>query len=381
MMTLDATTTFTANFGATHYVFGWGMSQKVLEYAMRYGTKICLLTSQGSSGQKIFIQELQHKVKQTGLELHHFPVIQANPDVTDIDLLVKKAAHCNVIIGLGGGSVLDASKALAIIMPSQQSTRAWLQTSSIPDDAKKLPTILVPTTAGTGSELSFGAILSDRKNSFKGGLRGTKLVAEIAIVDPALTLTVPKQLSVETGFDIVTHAVESYLSNNTNPQARMLSLQAISLVTKYLPKVQKDLAHQEARTALAYASSMMGLNLSSVGTCLPHRLQYPIGGHLPHSSHPQGLAWIYPIWIKFIYPHVSQDIQHLFTVLGLPLPIGANEASQIMRQWLERMGLSTQPSEKLEPTKLASEVQGNIRADPLPQPEQYLVRMYEEIFA
>ncbi len=381
MITLDVSTTFTANFGTTHYVFGWGSSQKVLEFAKPYGHKICLLTSQGSSGQKIFIQELRHKAKQAGLELHHFPVVQANPDITGIDLLVKKAAHCNVIIGLGGGSVLDTSKALAVIMPSQQSAREWLQTSNIPDNAAKIPTILLPTTAGTGSELSFGAILSDRQKAFKGGLRGPRLATEVAIVDPALTLTMPKQLTIETGFDIVTHAIESYLSRKTNSQARILSLQAISLVAKYLPVVQHDLTNQEARIALAYASSMMGLNLATVGTCLPHRLQYPIGGHLPHSSHPQGLAWIYPTWIKFIYPYVDQDIQHLFTALSLSKPTDPDEASTLIRDWLGNFSLSTQPSERLEPEQLAGEVQGNISADPLPNAEKYLVRIYQEIFA
>jgi alcohol dehydrogenase class IV len=160
----------------------------------------------------------------------------------------------------------------------------------------------------------------------------------------------------------------------------MLSLQSIALVAKYLPIVQHNLSNHEARTALAYASSMMGLNLSSVGTCLPHRLQYPIGGHLPQSSHPQGLAWIYPTWIKYVYPHVSQDIQHLFKTLGLSIPTHANEAREGMRNWLDQLGLSTQPSQHLEPEQLASEVQGNISADPLPHPEQHLISLYKEIF-
>jgi alcohol dehydrogenase class IV len=380
-MILDATITFTANFGATHFVFGWGTSQKLLDFAKGYGHNICLLTSQGASGQKAFIQELQLQAKAAGLELHHFPTIRANPDVTDIDALSKKASTCEVIVGLGGGSVLDAAKALAVVAPSQKSARDWLDLGSIPEDTAKLPTILLPTTAGTGSELSFGAILSNRQKTFKGGLRGPRLATEVAIVDPALTLTMPKQLTVETGFDIVTHAIESYLSRKTNSQSRLLSLQSIALVTKYLPIVQHDLSNPKARTALAYASSMMGLNLASVGTCLPHRLQYPIGGHLPQSSHPQGLAWIYPTWIKYIYPHASQDIKHLFKVLELSIPTNANEAREGMQNWLNQLGLSTQPSQHLESEQLANEVQGDISADPLPHPERQLINIYKEIFA
>ena len=124
----------------------------------------------------------------------------------------------------------------------------------------------------------------------------------------------------------------------------------------------------------------MGLNLANVGTCLPHRLQYPIGGVMPESSHAQGLGWIYPTWIKHVYPHAAEDVADLMCLLGLPRPADAREASDGMRGWLESLGLSTRPPRQLDPAMLADRVTGNLAADPIPEPESVLEALYAEVF-
>jgi alcohol dehydrogenase class IV len=368
-------------FGRTRFVFGWGRSPELVSLASDLGTHVLFVTSETASGQANVINDLRSQLESRGCSTVHFAGVQPDPDVTTLERVLPEARKCDVIVGIGGGSVLDAGKGLAVAAMSDLSPSAWLHRGTVGDDSPRKPLVLVPTTAGTGSELSFGAILSDRSRQFKGGLRGPRLAPDVALVDPALTVTAPPKLTAETGFDIVTHAFESFVSRKATSQSRMLSVQAVHLVRQNLHRAVTDPNDRSARTCLSYAASAMGLNLASVGTCLPHRLQYPIGGVLPETSHPQGLSWIYPTWIRHVYPHVADDVSDLMGILGLSRPTDAQDASNAIRDWLENLGLATRPSCQLDPAMLAGRVTGNLASDPIPEPESVLETLYAELFA
>lgn len=367
-------------FGHTRFVFGWGRSPELVSAACGFGNRVLLVTSRSASGQTNIIDDFRSQFESRGRRVVHFAGVEPDPDVAMLQRALPDAQACDVIVGIGGGSVLDAAKGLAVAAMSDLKPSEWLRRGTVGDESPRKPLILVPTTAGTGSELSFGAILSDQSRQFKGGLRGSRLAPDVALVDPALTVTAPPKLTAETGFDIVTHAFESFVSRKATSQSRMLSAQAVHLVQHSLSRALTDPTDREARTCLSYAASSMGLNLASVGTCLPHRLQYPIAGVMPESSHPQGLGWIYPTWIKHVYPHAAEDVADLMCLLGLPRPADAREASDGMRGWLESLGLSTRPPRQLDPAMLADRVTGNLAADPIPEPESVLEALYAEVF-
>jgi alcohol dehydrogenase class IV len=174
--------------------------------------------------------------------------------------------------------------------------------------------VAVPTTAGTGSELSRGAILSDHERKFKGGLRGNGLFPAVALVDPELSLLMPDSLARLTGFDVLCHAVETYFSRQSHAMLHSLSLGAVAVVRDCLMRPVTGLSERARVTQVAYASSMMGVNLGNATTCLPHRMQYAIGA-LTDTSHPEGLAALYPEWFAAVVKADPDKARRLLAVL------------------------------------------------------------------
>lgn len=166
-----------------------------------------------------------------------------------------------------------------------------------------------------------------------------QLLFEIYIeVYAVLTWSMPEKLTMETGFDALAHAIESYLSRKANLHSEQLSLQAIRLIGANLPKLKQDLSDREAREKMSYASMLMGMNLYNVGNCLPHRMQYPIGA-ATGTSHAMGLAALYPAWIKAEYKVYQGKVMDVFRCLLNRTPRSAQEAEELMANFLMELGL------------------------------------------
>jgi len=254
----------------------------------------------------------------------------------------------------------------------------------LPAPEETLPILCIPTTAGTGSETSMGAIISDTEETVKKGLRGKYLLPTYALVDPSLTLSVPEKITAETGFDIMTHAIETFVSKKANAITKLYSIEAIKVVLKWLPIVIKDLSNQSARTELSHASMLMGYNLMHAGTCLPHRLQYPLGAHTD-CSHPIGLAALYPSWCAHASTFAQEKfdlIAELFEDAGYEVigAKGAEVVDQYMTQFLARIGLTVKISDLgLEESKLLElpdEISGSMAADPSDSTRESLLKIY-----
>lgn len=366
--------------GATQYVFGWGSASQVARLASDRGDGTLIATSPGAAARTALIGELQAQL-HGGVRV--FDQIQPNPDVDHIDRAAEVAADAQLIVGIGGGSVMDAAKALAVVAASPLGAAEWLELGRVPDETPRKNLILVPTTAGTGSELSHGAILSDPTRDFKGGLRGARLAPDVAVVDPALSVTAPGELTARTAFDITCHAFESFVSKRSNSAARMLALDALDLVSRSAARAVASPADRDARSDLSYASSLMGLNLASVGTCLPHRLQYAFGGVDAQLSHAEGLAWIYPVWLRHAFGHASDALRALFPVLGLRVPENPGQAAEGMRDWLAGLGLATQVprDERFTVDRLARLTLGPFEVDPIPNAGEQVLPILREILA
>lgn len=237
-----------------------------------------------------------------------FSDVKPDPNV---DVLCAGAAHFlafrpEVIIALGGGSALDAAKGIKVTL-----------TESLPDHAIEL--IAIPTTSGSGSEVTAYAIISDPQNGRKYPLIADALVPDYAILDPNLVLSVPRQVTVDTGMDVLTHAIEALVSINANDFSDALAEKAIALVGQYLPVVFQDERPIQARSHLHNASCMAGMAFNAAGLGLVHGMAHAIGGML-HIPHGKINAMLLPLVIAFNAqraPHALAGYQRCAAIMGI----------------------------------------------------------------
>ena len=229
--------------------------------------------------------------------------------------------------------------------------------------------------------MSKAAILTDDKKKIKNGIRGEALYPKVAIVDSVFTESVPYTVTMETGFDVLAHAIESYLSLAASPYTQMLSEYTIQIVGIYLPRLAVSLNDTEAREKMSFVSMLMGVNLGNASTCLPHRLQYPLGAHTD-SSHGAGLAALFPAWVEQEVKYVPDKIKKVITLLKGQKTDKTEYLAETIRQFIKSLGLPTSLQElgveEAQLYQMAAEVSGNIKNDPLAQEEGIILRLYKK---
>lgn len=311
-----------------------------------------------------------------------FSSITSNPKVEEVNAGIEAALSndTNVIVGLGGGSALDAAKAIAAGTGAKEHIDRYFFEGISPGE-RTLPIIAIPTTAGTGSELSKSGILTSRARSVKGGVRGGALYPRVAIVDPSLTYSVPKEGTMETGFDVLAHAVESYISRASNSFTHALSEQAILYTAKYLPMLANDLNDMEAREGMSYASMIMGINLGNASTALPHRLQYPVGA-LTDTGHGKGLIALYPAWIQLTYRYSPKLFNRIGELLSGHVCTDYEDVQDAFLKFMDatcgRVKLSEMGLKPADADRMAEMVSGNLAMDPAGTTPEIVRAIYQE---
>lgn len=292
--------------------------------------------------------------------------ISPNPRSDEVDQAVQQARAwgADVIIGLGGGSALDAAKAVAVGM-GHNSVGPLVGRTLVPSP-HSLPVVAVPTTAGSGAEVTKGAIITDVTRGLKSGVRGEDLFPRAAIIDPSLTDTLPRQVALESGFDALAHAVEGLLARRSNPVSGDLAEQALRLIPLALRKISAGDTHSDTRDTMAWAALLGGINVVTAGTCLPHRMQQAMGtSERPGPSHGQGLALLYPAWLKSLDGYADDQLAQVAVHLG-----GA-DAHQEVTRLLSAIGLrSTLRAFGYQPDDIptfVARITGNVDNDPHPQ--------------
>lgn len=299
--------------------------------------------------------------------------VSANPKLTEISdaISIGKKEKCDMVVGFGGGSALDAAKAVAAGIPAETDIKEMFRGNQEPQIV--LPIIAVPTTAGTGSELSKAAILSDTELGTKGGLRGSGLFPRAAIVDSVFTESVPFATTMETGFDVLAHAIESYVAKTASPFSEMLSEYVIREAAKSIRRLTKDLNDTQAREKMSFCSMIMGINLGNTGTALPHRMQYPIGAHT-ESSHGAGLAALYPSWMKYEKLYSSEKISKVLVLME------CKEIEELLTEMKLTGKLRDFGIQENELLHMADEVTGNVGNDPASVEKDIIYKIYQESF-
>lgn len=268
--------------------FGSGKRNELAAAVTSWGKKVLLLTGSSSFHNSGHGDGIISSLKDANLTLEH-EIIAQEPSPLLIDTIVEKYRNSGieVVVAVGGGSVMDAGKAISAMIPVEGSIREYLEgmgEKKHPGD--KIPFIAMPTTSGTGSEMTKNAVISEvGVKGFKKSLRHDNFIPEIAIIDPEMMLSCPAQLTAVAGMDAFSQLLESYLSSKANAMTDALALQGLKQVKKYLLRAflegEKNL---EARSGMALAAMFSGITLAQAGLGLVHGFASPLGGfyHIPH---------------------------------------------------------------------------------------------------
>lgn len=228
------------------------------------------------------VADILSLVRDAGIEYILDTSLHSEPSTLDIDRIAAKADACGAVLAIGGGSVLDCAKAVAMLA-TNGGTVVDYQMNGKPIVNRTLPFFAVPTTSGTGSEASKVSVVYNPDNGLKKSFYSQYMIADTVILDPLMTVGLPESVTVSTGIDALSHAIESYVSLNATPYTEMFSMQAMRLVVKALKACVNDPHDVEARSDMALASYFGGCALNA-GIGLDHIIAQPLGGitHIPH---------------------------------------------------------------------------------------------------
>lgn len=291
----------------TRLHFGVGKIENLAEIAREYGEKCLLVTTKNTPPLDDLYSKIKDILSSSNFDIIHFDEVVPNPTTKIVEKGIRLLQENNIdfVLSVGGGSSIDAAKIICLLNESKVIDWAHLfntynnpHTNYEPIYKKSIPLIAVPTTAGTGSEVTQAAVISmgNDKNTIFHPLN----YPSDAILDPELIATLPKKLTASTGFDAFAHALESYINPVASPFSELVSLEAIKCIKEYLAKSVTDLKNIDYRQKLLYAQTLAGIGLSNAGAAAPHPLSEIIGG-ITHISHGEALALIFPEFLRRQY--------------------------------------------------------------------------------
>ena len=265
-------------------ITGAGSSEKVGEQAKRLGaTKALIVTDPGIL--KIgYTDQIANNLNNAGIISTIFSDVTPDPTLQNVTDGLKQFAdeNCDLIVSIGGGSAIDCAKGISVKLTNDGEIADYMGVDKIPNLG--IPSITVPTTAGTGSEVSKVTVITDTERNVKMMLSSSCLLASVAIVDPLLSLTTPPHLTAAVGVDALTHAIEAYISKRAQPITDALALKAIKLISGSLRQAWADGENISARTDMMIGASIAGMAFSNSSVALVHGMSRPIGAYF-HIHH------------------------------------------------------------------------------------------------
>ncbi|MCC9606608.1 iron-containing alcohol dehydrogenase [Blastopirellula sp. JC732] len=318
-------------YSAGELTFGVGASQQVGKLSARRGWSRVLIVTDPTLVRLGLVDKVRRPLVEAGATVEVFDGSCAEPDLSvaiDAGAAAKKFAP-DAICGVGGGSNIDLAKIVAILHAHGGVPADYFSWDNVPGPVT--PLIALPTTAGTGSEVSQSAVLTDSANAMKVSTLSQYLRPTVAIVDPLLSSTCPPQVTADSGIDALTHAVEAYTSttfdmleqdgdgpapySGSHLLVDALAEKAIELVGKHLVQAVRQGDDLEARTGMALAATLAGLAFSNAGVAVVHALEYPIGGAV-HCSHGGGNGLLLPYVMRFNLPERQEKFAKIAQLLG-----------------------------------------------------------------
>ena len=311
-------------------LFGDGMIDALPEMAGRFGDKILICTDKIVSAFSV-VSSIIDQMRAGGATVVVFEDTAPELPVDCVhDCMDRQEGFVpDVVIGIGGGSCVDLAKLVALALRHGRELDQFYGENLVP--SATIPVIAVPTTAGTGSEVTPVAVLDDKSRELKVGISSRFLVPKIALVDPALTATCPAGLSAASGADALTHAIEAFTAVQREPASDLEAAQvfvgkndlsdlfareAITLISDNLETVVKDGANLGARNRMAYGAMLAGMAFGAAGTSAAHAIQYPIGA-LTKTAHGLGVAALMPYVMAYNRPSCTTEFAQIATAMGV----------------------------------------------------------------
>jgi alcohol dehydrogenase class IV len=287
--------------GVKKTIFGRGVVNQIGPECESLGASSALLVMDSGLAKTDISPRIQDLIHESGVKIYLYPDVSPEPDPKIADLGAEKVKKDKIacVIGVGGGSSMDVAKAIAVLAKNDGKAVDYIGLNKVKNQG--LPTIMVPTTSGTGSETTFTAVFTMRDTKGKGGINSPFLYPNTAILDPELTLGLPPYVTAYTGMDALTHAIESYTSLQAHFMSEPISLRAIELISDNLRGAVfngKDIHFRENMMMGSYLAGL-GLAMSGVGAC--HSLAYPLGSlfDIPHGV---ANACMLPYVLEYNYP-------------------------------------------------------------------------------
>lgn len=321
-------------------VFGAGQRLALPQFVRTLGQRALVVTDERMAGESSFV-ELVGAVEATGISVSVFSGVAAELPADCITAGVDQGAafSADLIIGIGGGSCLDAAKVIALLLTHGGDIFDYYGEYKVPGPV--LPLIAMPTTAGTGSEVTPVAVVSDKNRAVKVGIASPHLIPHTAICDPELTYGCPAGLTAVSGADALTHAIEAFTTMRRQPDGSTVhdhvflgkntlsdfyAVEAIRLIGASLAKAVHDGANRAARADMMLGATLAGLAFGTAGTAAAHAVQYPVGA-LTHTAHGMGVAAMMPYVMEFNLPTARREMSEIAGALGLAVG-GLTEAER-----------------------------------------------------
>jgi alcohol dehydrogenase class IV len=320
-------------------------SDLLVELASAAPDGVLLLTDKGII-QAGIASKILSKLEEKGFTPVVFDDIPGNPNIPDVKkaLAAIEGKLITHVVALGGGSVLDVAKAVGLLLGDPDLDYEEVQWHRQAIKKTPLPVIGIPTTAGTGSEVTHVAVVGDSKG-FKMGVLHPAMFMKTAIIDGSLMLSLPPQMTSTTGMDSLVHAIEAFLSRKANPVSDMFALSAIRSIVKWLPEAYKNGSNLEARKQMAMAATLAGISFDQSSLGLVHALAGPLCGTY-HLHHGLGVATLLPATIEFDAPAIpTERWVSLRDALGLPQDAKPEGLGNFARKLLKTLDMPTRLSE------------------------------------
>lgn len=355
----------------TKIVFGQGEINKIESYVSPEYQKILIVTDRGVELKSDALNRIRSLLNTRTISV--FSEVEENPSFSTLNKGKEMAREmgAQLILGLGGGSPMDAAKGIAVLASNNKEMDLYMSGAEL--DADPLPIVCVPTTSGTGSEATPYAVFSDTKNQNKGGFAHMGIYPTVSIIDPELTYSMPEELIINTGLDALTHAIEAYLSTESTVLSDNFSIHAIQIILENLTHASRKI--HDAMDMLSYAAMIGGIAISMAGTILLHIMAYPLTvfHHIPHG---RANAVLLPEFITFMeknsmVPEKVTVIKKLFDGIG---GISGYVNGFGITTRLSSMGIK---EEELKTYVKKTIVKGDIHITPAPVSEKDIYQIYK----
>lgn len=380
-------------FMPTKVLFGAGQLQNLHKEVLP-GKKALVVISGGTSAKRYgYLAALENELDLAGVEHVLFDEIRPNPTTQSVmdGTARAKEAGCDFVVALGGGSVMDSSKMIAMMMTNPGTL--WDYSGSKAGGKKPFahdaaPLVCVTTSAGTASEVDFGGVISNDEAGEKSALFHPSMFPVLSVVDSDLTLNIPPHLTAYQGMDAFFHAAETVINRNVHPMAEMFALKTIELVAKYLPKACKDGSDREARAAMHLANSLAGFYMLCTSQ---HTMEHVMGSNHPGLEHGAGLIMISHAYFDFFAERRAAESQmaKMAQAMGVMSPTSGKAFIRALDNLIMSVGCSglkmsnygiTEEEVLTWPQRIHEVIGGDLTADPLPLSDDDYLTIYQQSY-